>query len=153
MKKVLPSVVISMIMMILSCISSQAMTNAEKDIYNHKYYPQSVYNGGVNQSPQQDTHDFYVNPSTGNATVNVTDLSLAGKNGFNLNITRIYNSMSSNLYEPYIAEIENYTPTQFYIVSGKKDFEKIYTDDRPMDFGYNNSVFINRNYYNQKFKN
>lgn len=139
-------------------VNAFAMTNAERDLYNHQYYPQSVNNGGINQAPQENKHDFYVSPASGNSTVRVTDVVLPGKNGFDLEISRVYNSFSSNLYEPYVIEEEAYTSTPFYMVVGKKDFEKTNTYNEMTDFGYNNPICINANYYDyttgtQKYSN
>ena len=100
------------------------MTDAEQDLYNHQYYPQSVNNGGINQAPQESKHDFYVSPATGNATVRVTDFVLPGKNGFDLEISRVYNSFSSNLYEPYVEEISKYTETPFILLSARRTMKR-----------------------------
>lgn len=129
-------------------INAYALTNAEIDMYNHEYYPESINNGGINQAPQVDDHDFYVSPATGNAMVNVTDIILPGKNGFDLEISRTYDSFQSNLYEPYVSESEGYEIVTYYMVSGEKDFEKTNISNEIIDFGYNNSVCINANYYN-----
>ena len=134
------------------------MTDEEIDIYNHQYYPQSVNNGGINQAPQENTNEFYVSPVTGDATVRITDIILPGKNGHDLEISRVYSSFSSNLYEPYVNEVEKYTSTPFYMVVGKKDFEKTSINNELVDSGYNTDICINANYYdystsNQKYLN
>lgn len=158
MKKTIYSAVLMVLFTVAISINVFAMTDAERDLYNHQYYPQSINNGGINQAPQESKHNFYVNPATGNSTVKVTDVVLPGKNGFDLEISRVYNSFSANLYEPYVIETENYTSMPFYIVVGRKDFEKVNISNVMVDFGYNNDVCINSNYYNystdnQKYSN
>ena len=123
MKKRIYSTIFMVLFTVILSVNVFAMTDADQDLYNHQYYPQSVNNGGINQAPQENEHDFYVSPATGNSTVKVTDIVLPGKNEFDLELSRVYNSFSSNLYEPYVVETENYTSTIVYIVVGKKDFE------------------------------
>ena len=131
-------------------INSNAMTPEEINTYDHRFYPQSVNNEGINKSPQETSHNFSVNPSSGNATVKVTDISLAGKNGLDINITRVYNSFESNLLEPYVKEIEGYSTVYFYKLIGKKDSEKEFMPvlQRPIEFHYNQTVCINPKYSN-----
>ncbi len=158
MKKTLYPIILSVLFTVALSVNVFAMTAAERDLYNHQYYPQSVNNGGINQAPQESKHDFYVNPATGNATVRVTDFVLPGKNGFDLEVSRVYNSFSSNLYEPYVEEISNYTETPFYIVVCKKDYEKVNISNTLVDSGYGVSICVNANYYdyntdNKKYSN
>lgn len=148
MKKIFYSILFSSLFIIAAVTNAFAMTDAERDLYNHQYYPQSVNNGGIGQAPQENNHNFSVDSATGATRVKVTDVTLSGKNGFDLEITRVYNSSSSNLYEPYVDEIENYTSTPFYMVVAKKDFEKTNISNEMIDFGYNNTVGINKKYYN-----
>ena len=147
MKKTLYFVILFVLFTVALSVNVFAMTAADRDLYNHQYYPQSVNNGGINQAPQESKHDFYVSPATGNATVRVTDFVLPGKNGFNLEVSRVYNSFSANLYEPYVIEVPKYTSTRFYMVTGKKDFEKTDRSNTMVDSGYGESVCINPNYY------
>ena len=72
-----------------------AMTIDEVDEYNNLYYPLSVYNGGINTAPQKSSQEAYVDPATGSTHVKVTDISLPGVNGFDLNLTRLYDSSNS----------------------------------------------------------
>ncbi len=80
MKKTFYSAIFMVLFTVALSINAFAMTDAERDLYNHQYYPQSVNNGGINQAPQESEHDFYVNPATGNSIVKVTDVILPGKN-------------------------------------------------------------------------
>ena len=57
----LPLILLSII---LSCQSVFALTQEEADVYNNLYYPQSVYNGGINAAPQATSQDGYVNTAT-----------------------------------------------------------------------------------------
>jgi len=139
--------VITVITSVLITQSCYALTNSEIDGYNHVAYPQSVYNDGINKAPQATNQNFSISPSSGNANVRVTDISLEGRNGFNLNLTRVYNSSQSNLLEPYIKQSGSTTHTEvYYKVMGKKDFEKIDTYNNLVDFGYNQTICINKNY-------
>ena len=148
MKKRIYSTIFMVLFTVILSVNVFAMTDADQDLYNHQYYPQSVNNGGINQAPQENEHDFYVSPATGNSTVKVTDIVLPGKNEFDLELSRVYNSFSSNLYEPYVVETENYTSTIVYIVVGKKDFEIQNINSVLVDYGYDEDVCINANYYN-----
>ena len=149
MKKITISAIFMALFVVLSSsISTFALTDEELDLYNHQYYPQSINNGGINQVSQDTSHDFYVNSTTGNATVRVTDLVLPGKNGFDLELTRSYNSFQSNLYEPYVVDVGQNVATKYYRVIGFKDFEKTNTVNEPIESGYNISICINSKYYN-----
>ena len=150
MKKTVYFIAFLITFMLISVIQAYAITEADRDTYDHKYYPQSVNNGGINRAPNESDHNFNVDPATGNATVNVSDIVLPGKNGFNLEIGRTYSSFQSNLYEPYVLKTEEYKSMPFYIVSGKKDFEKTNIKNVLVDFGYNNSVYIGKAYSNYK---
>lgn len=97
-----------------------AMTQDEADVYNNLYYPQSVYNGGINTAPQQSAQGAYVNPATGSTHVSVTDLTLPGVNGFDLNITRMYNSTNSSLFEAYLKETDIPYQQAYYMITGSK---------------------------------
>ena len=89
------------IIMILGGSSVYAMTQQEVDEYNNLYYPQSVYNGGINSSENTDSQEAYVDPATGSTHIKVTDVTLPGAGGFDLNISRSYNSQNSALFEAY----------------------------------------------------
>ena len=153
MKKILYFVALLIGLMLITAVPAYALTEAERDIYDHEYYPQSVNNGGINQAPNESEHNFTVDAATGNSTVHVTDITLPGKNGFDLEISRTYNSFQSNLYEPYVIEDKMYVSTPFYMVSGKKDFEKTNINNVMVDFGYNNPVCISKTYSNYKTDN
>lgn len=148
MKKTIISLIFTALFLVVSSISAFAITDEERDLYNHQYYPQSINNGGINQVSQDISHNFYVNPTTGNATARVTDLVLPGKNGFDLELTRTYNSFQSNLYEPYVADVGQYQEITYYMVMGKKDFEKTNTVNFVIHSGDDECVCINSNYYN-----
>lgn len=106
--------------MILCDISVSAMTDEEADVYNNLYYPQSIYNGGINFAPQTNTQEAYVNPATGSTYMKVTDLTLPGVNGFDLDITRTYNSSNAYLFEAYLKETEKFYSKPYYMIKGKK---------------------------------
>ena len=72
--------------------------------YNNFYYPKSLYNDGLSYIPENTYNEAYVNTATGSTNIVVTDVVLPGKNGFNLEITRMYNSTNSLLYEAYMKE-------------------------------------------------
>ena len=48
MKKTLCSFMLTVLFTVVLSINVFAMTAAERDLYNHQYYPQSVNNGGIN---------------------------------------------------------------------------------------------------------
>ncbi len=141
----------------LFTISSFAMTDEEMDIYNHQYYPRSVNNAGINRTMENNTAAS-VDPATGGVTITATDISLPGRNGFDLNITRTYNSMQSNLYEPYIGEIEGTSTVYYYMVICEKDYQLKNVYDEVVDTAYGVEVGINPKYDNystdnKKYKN
>ncbi len=113
---------------LLSSLSVYAITQQEADTYNNLYYPQSVYNGGINTSPQEEKQAAYVNPATGSTHVQVTDLSLPGRNGFDLDITRMYNSTNSALFEAYLQETDIPVEVNYYMITGNKRVYRYYTD-------------------------
>ncbi len=109
-------------------VSAQAETKSEIDDYNNLYYPQSVYNGGINSFDTQSA-EAYVNPATGSVHIRATDVVLPGAGGFDLSITRVYNSQNSALYEGYLHEIEESYSVTCYTVRGKKKEYKVYMDN------------------------
>lgn len=138
-----------MLLILFVCSANAfAMTQQEMDAYDHKLYPQSVYNDGINKSPQDTIHNFNISPATGTANVKITDVSLKGINGLDLNLTRTYDSSQANLLEPYVKEIASYTYVNYYEVVGKKDFEKRNTSNVMVDCGYDYTICINSKYYN-----
>ncbi len=120
MKKYLTLLPLILLSIILSCQSAFALTQEEADIYNNLYYPQSVYNGGINAAPQGTTQDGYVNTATGSTNIKVTDLTLPGVNGFDLNITRTYNSTNASLFEAYLKETDIPYDAPYYMIKGSK---------------------------------
>ncbi len=59
----------------------------------------SRYNSDMNLPFNQKAGD--VNPQTGDVTLNVTDLSLPGRAGFNFNFGRVWTSTQSNVFNMY----------------------------------------------------
>lgn len=128
MKKHLALLSLILLSTILSCQSAFALTQQEADTYNNLYYPQSVYNGGINTSPQQSVKEAYVNPATGSTHISVTDVTLPGVNGFDLNITRMYNSTNASLFEAYLKETNTPYQQEYYMITGSKRVYRYYTD-------------------------
>ncbi len=116
------------IIMILGGSSVYAMTQQEVDEYNNLYYPQSVYNGGINSSENTDSQEAYVDPATGSTHIKVTDVTLPGAGGFDLNISRSYNSQNSALFEAYLKETDVEQPVTYYMIKGSKRVYKYYTN-------------------------
>ena len=115
-----------------------AMTQEEADTYNNLYYPQSVYNGGINESPQSADQKTYVDPATGSANMYVTDISLPGAGGMDLDISRIYNSSNSSLFEAYLKETDIPYQKAYYQIVGSKRVYKHYTNNSWNSTPYNN---------------
>ena len=116
--------------LVISCLLCDlgvyAITQEEADVYNNLYYPQSVYNGGINTAPQQATQEAYVNPATGSTHLSVTDLTLPGVNGFDLDITRMYNSTNASMFEAYLKETDIPYQQAYYMIKGCKRVYKYY---------------------------
>lgn len=110
-------------------INVSAMTEQEADQYNNLYYPQSVYNGGINSVSQTDLQEAYVDPATGSTHIKATDVTLQGRNGFDLNITRTYNSQNSALFEAYLKETDIPYQKAYYMIRGYKKTYKYYIDN------------------------
>ena len=108
-------------------MSAYAMTQQEVDKYNNLYYPQSVYNGGINSSENTNSQEAYVDPATGSTHIRVTDITLPGAGGFDLNITRTYNSQNSALFEAYLKETNIEEPVTYYMIKGRKRIYEYYT--------------------------
>ncbi len=121
-------VLIFLAILLTTVLSAGAETKSEIDDYNNLYYPQSVYNGGINSFDTQSA-EAYVNPATGSVHIRATDVVLPGAGGFDLSITRIYNSQNSALYEGYLHETEEETSYTYYTVRGKKKDYKVYMDN------------------------
>jgi len=119
-------ILISMLFVLFSGTCVYAMTESEVDTYNNLYYPQSVYNGGINESPSASEENTYVDPATGNAKVTVTDLTLSGVNGMDLEISRTYNSTNAALFEAYLKETEIPVQKQYFQIVGTKRVYKYY---------------------------
>ncbi len=129
MKKTLGILFSILFVVICSCQTTFAMTEQEVDEYNNLYYPQSVYNGGINSAPQKTNQEGYVDPATGSTHVKTTDLVLPGVNGFDLNITRTYSSTNASLFEAYLKETEVPYVNPYYMITGSKVTYKYYTDN------------------------
>lgn len=127
MKKIFISILFVLFTLAVN-ISTFAMTDQEADIYNNLYYPQSVYNGGIYLTPQQESQEAYVNTATGSTHLKVTDLTLPGRNGFDLKITRIYNSLNSALFESYLKQIPIEKDVTYYMITGIKRIDRTYTN-------------------------
>ena len=125
---------ILLIVMLLVClvlflnVSVAALTPQEADEYNNLYYPMSIYNGGINSSPQKATQTVGVDPATGAVHIQETDLSLPGRNGFDLNITRMYNSTNAAFLEATLKEEEEGVASSYYMIVGRKVVYMTYTD-------------------------
>lgn len=128
MKKYLTLLPLILLSIILSCQSAFALTQEEADVYNNLYYPQSVYNGGINAAPQGTAQEGYVNTATGSTNIKVTDLTLPGVNGFDLNITRTYNSTNASLFEAYLKETDIPYDAPYYMITGSKRIYIYYTN-------------------------
>ena len=128
MKKFLTIFFLAIFGIMLRCQSVSALTEQEADVYNNLYYPQSVYNGGINATPQASLQEGYVNTATGSTNIKVTDLTLPGVNSFDLNITRTYNSTNASLFEAYLKDTEISYEATYYMITGNKVIYKYYTD-------------------------
>ena len=60
MKKTVYSIAFLITFMLISVIQAYAITEADRDTYDHKYYQQSVNNGGINRAPNESDHNFNV---------------------------------------------------------------------------------------------
>ena len=99
------------------------------DDYNNLYYPKSIYNDGINFAPQTQNQSVYVNTATGSVNVLQTDVTLPGRNGFDLSISRMYSSSNAFLYDPQIVYNEQAgDPEVYYRIYGLKRTYKYYTD-------------------------
>ena len=137
MKKYLTFLSFFLLNITLNCQSVLAVYNQAIDAYNNLYYPQSLYNYGINFTPQSSMQDGYVNIATGSANVTVTDLSLPGVNGFDLNITRTYNSTNASLFEAYLKETEESYGAKYYMIRGTKSVYQSFIDsDYPPESHY-----------------
>ena len=133
MKKYLV-ILLSVFSVLFSCISAFAAeisiaTPEDADDHVNLYYPQTIYNGGVNMSQSQNTQEVYVDPATGSVNVKITDVKLPGAGGFDLNITRMYSSSNANLFEGYLKETDNLETVERYAVVGVKKVYTHYTDN------------------------
>lgn len=128
MKKYLILISSVLFSIILSCQTAFALTQQEADEYNNLYYPQSVYNGGINAAPQGTTQDGYVNTATGSTNIKVIDLTLPGVNGFDLNISRTYSSTNASLFEAYLKETDIPYDAPYYMITGSKRIYIYYTN-------------------------
>ena len=59
-----------------------------------------------------------------NNQIKVTDLTLPGVNGFDLKITRTYNSTNASLFEAYLKETRIPYNSHYYMIKGSK---RVYT--------------------------
>jgi len=141
MKKYLTLLPLVLLSIILSCQSAFALTQQEADVYNNLYYPQSVYNGGINAAPQGTAQEGYVNTATGSTNIKVTDLTLPGVNGFDLNISRTYNSTNASLFEAYLKETDIPYDAPYYMITGNKVIYKYYTNSTD-DYEYIDDVCL-----------
>ena len=119
-------------------IPTYAMTRQEADRYNNLYYPQSIYNGGINSAENDISKEAYVDPASGSTHIKVTDISLPGAGGFDLNITRTYNSQNAALFEAYLKEIKTPKQVTYYMIKGKKKVYKEYTNGTSSTTTYEN---------------
>ena len=121
---------------VFSTIQANAMTQQEVDKYNNLYYPQSVYNGGINSAANDDSQEAYVDPATGSTHIKVTDVTLPGAGGFDLNITRSYNSQNSALFEAYLKETDVEEAVTYYMLKGEKRIYRRYTNGTSNETAY-----------------
>lgn len=119
-------------------IPTYAMTRQEADRYNNLYYPQSIYNGGINSAENDISKEAYVDPASGSTHIKVTDISLPGAGGFDLNITRTYNSQNAALFEAYLKEIKTPKQVTYYMIKGKKKVYKEYINGTSSTTTYEN---------------
>ena len=138
MKKYLALLSLVLLSLLLSCQSAFALTPEEADVYNNLYYPQSIYNRGINAAPQGTTQEGYVNTATGSTNITVTDLTLPGVNGFDLNISRTYNSTNASLFEAYLKETDVPREASYYMIKGSKRVYINYTNGTHSSTVYGN---------------
>ena len=119
-------------------IPVSAMTQREVDTYNNLYYPQSVYNGGINSAENADSQEVYVDPATGSTHIKVTDVTLPGAGGFDLDITRTYNSQNAALFEAYLKETDIAQTVTYYMVKGNKRVYRKYINNSSDSTPYDN---------------
>ncbi|MDO5399264.1 MAG: hypothetical protein Q4G33_15215 [bacterium] len=95
--------------------SGTDMTN----IYNDYIFPSEVHNQ-ITQGGYSGDDCVYVNDLTGNNVVKETDLSLKGRNGLDLNLTRRYSVTDSNDYDAIVGKTTQSVTSrdcEFYCVS------------------------------------
>ena len=127
-KRILLTIMFLISLSLFSNISVSAITAQEADEYNNLYYPMSIYNGGINTSPQATRQEASVDPATGAVHIQETDLTLRGRNGFDLNITRMYNSTNAAFLEATLKETEVDADVEYYMITGRKVVYLSYTD-------------------------
>ena len=137
MKKII--VLLSIIFTVFfSGTSAYTMTQQEIDQYNNLYYPQSVYNGGINAQNENNSQEAYVDPATGGTHIKALDITLPGAGSFDLNIARTYRSQDSALFEAYLKEANTEKPVTYYMVKGSKRIYQELTNDSWSVMPYDN---------------
>lgn len=94
--------VLAMAAVLLLCMMPAASAETLADCINNLVLPKQRYNIDRNQSYEMNNFtDASVNPQTGEFVMRQTDYTLPGRNGLDVNLTRIYRSGQATKYEMY----------------------------------------------------
>ena len=89
--------------------------------YNNEIFPKIKYNQFNAGNSVLETEEVNINPLTGNATVRATDLTLKGRNGLDLNLTRVNSGINTCAVTPMVGRSNLTITTErktFYSVTG-----------------------------------
>ena len=86
-----------------SFIQAMNTLSSTKSYYNTLVGPSAMNNLNNTQYSAHKDFEEFISPETGDLTLKITDLSLAGRNGLDLKITRIYQSNQSHSGDKKVA--------------------------------------------------
>lgn len=88
---------------LMFCFMSAASAESLEDCINNLVLPKQRYNIELNQSYEMNNYtDGSINPQTGEFVLRQTDYTLKGRNGLDLELTRIYRSGQVSQYMMYV---------------------------------------------------
>ena len=121
--------------------SSTSSDNAIIDAYNNFIFPEIKYTQ-YNAGHANQNEEVTINPLTHNLTVRAADLSLPGKNGLDLNLTRVNSSMNNLTMTPIVSKSQAGTVSSqktFYSVTGSVQVTVYYRE--PLANGQTQKTF------------
>ena len=105
----------------INMMAARSASDLVIDTYNNYIFPTSQYSSYNAGRTQSSVEEIEVNPLSRNATVRATDLTLPGKNGLDLTLTRVNSGMNTGTIRPVVKRTQADTTTfssYFYSVTG-----------------------------------